>query len=241
MKIRLESMLLGLAIASLTAAAETPAADTVLDKYVQALGGRAAVEKLTSRVAKGTMDNSDDGTTSPIEVYAKAPALYASIRTVPDFGVVATIWNGSSGWTKNPESGIQAMGRTDTAFASRAYDFYREIRLKQLYPTMTVSGPVEIAGSAAHIIEATTADGKSEKLYFDATNGLLVRWDYERITFEDGIIPLEVYFEDYRDVDGVKFPFLMRRQTPDYTLTFKFTDVKHNVAVDDSQFAKPEK
>lgn len=33
----------------------------------------------------------------------------------------------------------------------------------------------------------------------------------------------------------------MRRQTPYYTLTFKFTDVKHNVAVDDAQFAKPEK
>jgi outer membrane lipoprotein-sorting protein len=241
MKIRLDVMVVGLAFASMSVRAETPVAETVLDKYVQALGGRAAVEKLTSRVIKGTMDNSDDGTTSPIEVYAKAPALYASIRTVPDYGVVATIWNGSTGWTKNPESGIQAMGRTDAAYASRAYDFYRDLKLKQLYPTMNVSGPVEIAGSAAHIIEATSADGKSEKLYFDAKNGLLVRWDYERITFEDGIIPFEVYFEDYREVDGVKFPFTMRRQTPDYTLTFKFSDVKHNVPVDDAQFAKPEK
>jgi zinc protease len=241
MKIRLDVMVLGLAFAGLAVRAETPAAETVLDKYVQALGGRAAVEKLTSRVIKGTMDNSDDGTTSPIEVYAKAPSLYASIRTVPDYGVVATVWNGSNGWTKNPDSGIQAMGRTDAAYASRAYDFYRDLKLKQLYPAMTISGPVEIAGSAAHIIEATTADGKSEKLYFDAQNGLLVRWDYERITFEDGIIPFEVYFEDYREVDGVKFPFTMRRQTPDYTLTFKFTDVKHNVPVDDAQFAKPEK
>ena len=241
MKIRLSVMLLGLAVGGVAARAETPSADTVLDKYVQAIGGRAAVEKLTSRVMKGTMDNSDDGTTSPVEVYAKAPAQYASIRTVPDYGVVATVWNGTTGWTKNPESGIQAMGRTDAAYARRAYDFYRDIKLKELYPAMTVSGPVTIAGSAAHMIEATTADGKVEKLYFDAQNGLLVRWDYERITFEDGIIPLEVYFEDYREVEGVKLPFTMRRQTPDYTLTFKFTDVKHNVAVDDAQFAKPEK
>ena len=78
MKTRLNLMLLGLAV---VLHAQTPSVETVLDKYVQAVGGRAAVEKLTSRVMKGTMDNSDDGTTSPIEVYAKAPALYASIRT----------------------------------------------------------------------------------------------------------------------------------------------------------------
>ncbi len=238
MKTRLNLMLLGLIVAL---HAQTPGAETVINKYVQAIGGRAAVEKLTSRVMKGTMDNSDDGTTSPIEVYAKAPAWYASIRTVPDYGVVATIWNGATGWTKNPESGVQTMGRTDAAYASRAYDFYRDIKLKEFYPAMTVGGPVEIAGSAAHIIDTTTADGKTEKLYFNAQSGLLVRWDYERVTFEDGIIPFEVYFEDYREIDGVKLPFTMRRQTPDYTLTFKFTDVKHNVAVDDAQFTKPEK
>ncbi len=241
MKTRFNFLVLGMALAVMAGSAQTPTVDTVIEKYVQAIGGRTAVEKLASRVMKGTMDNSDDGTTSPVDVYAKAPALYSSIRTVPDYGVVATVWTGSGGWTKNPESGVQAMGQTDAAFARRAYDFYRDIKLKDLYPTMTAGGPVTIAGSEAYLIQATTADGKEEKLYFDAQNGLLVRWDYERITFEDGIIPFEVYFEDYRDVDGVKLPFTTRRQTPDYTLTFKFTDVKHNVAVDDAQFAKPEK
>jgi len=241
MKARINFLVLGMALAGVAGSAQTPTVDTVIEKYVQAIGGKAAIEKLTSRVMKGTMDNSDDGTTSPVEVYAKAPAWYASIRTVPDYGVVATVWTGSSGWTKNPESGVQAIGQTDAAFARRAYDFYREIKLKDLYTAMTASGPVTIVGSEAYLIQATTADGKEEKLYFDAQNGLLVRWDYERITFEDGIIPFEVYFDDYREVDGVKLPFTVRRQTPDYTLTFKFTDVKHNNAVDDAQFAKPEK
>src|SRR2546428_10368112 len=34
---------------------------SIIEKYVQAVGGRAAIEKVTSRVMKGTLDNSDDG------------------------------------------------------------------------------------------------------------------------------------------------------------------------------------
>ena len=50
----------------------------------------------------------------------------------------------------------------------------------------------------------TTANGATEKLYFDAESGLLVRRDFERVTVDDGIVLYEVDYEDYKDVDGLK-------------------------------------
>lgn len=54
-------------------------------------------------------------------------------------------------------------------------------------------------------------------------------------------IPEQTDFEDYRDLDGVKLPFIIRRSTivtyDSWTRTF--TEIKRNVAVDDALFAPP--
>src|ERR1700726_2304968 len=48
-----------------------PTADQLLDKYVQAVGGASAIDKVTSRVMKGAIDF--DGKSVPIEIYSKDP------------------------------------------------------------------------------------------------------------------------------------------------------------------------
>ena len=46
-------------------------------------------------------------------------------------------------------------------------------------------------------------------------------------------------FGDFRDVDGVKVPFLVRSINSAQTVTGILTDVKHNVEVDETGFRKP--
>src|SRR5258707_15749863 len=50
-------------------------ADEVLAGYVTALGGRSALEKITSRIAKGSFEVSGIAMSGPVETYAKAPNL----------------------------------------------------------------------------------------------------------------------------------------------------------------------
>jgi hypothetical protein len=221
--------------------AEAPSVDQILDRYVQSVGGKEAIQKVTSRAMKGTLDNSDDGTTSPAEIFAKAPNKYLEVVSLGDAGKSQQCWNGAAGWGRDPDSGLHDMDKSDQIAAVRDYDFYREIRLKELYPKMALSGKMKVDDRDAYIVEATPAEGAAEKLYFDAESGLLVRRDFERITIDDGIVMYEVDYEDYKDVDGLKLPSTIRRKTPDYTLTYRFTEIKHNVAIDDAQFNKPEK
>jgi hypothetical protein len=93
----------------------------------------------------------------------------------------------------------------------------------------------------AYIVEASTADGATEKLYFDVESGLLVRRDFERVTIDDGIVLFEMDYDDYKDVDGLKLPSTIRRKTPDYALTYRFSEIQLNVPIDDAKFNKPEK
>jgi outer membrane lipoprotein-sorting protein len=229
---------------ALAAAAPMPAqngVDQILERYAQALGGQAAYEKVTTRTMKGTVEIPDDNVTGTALIVAKAPGSFRLTMDIPGYGVVETVVDGGNGWEKNPDSGTHAMSKADLAAAQRDRLFYREVRLKELYPAMTAVGADKLEGRAVYVVEATPAGGPAEKLYFDAGSGLLVKRDFERVTLEDGIVQYEILLRDYRDVDGVKLPFTIEQRAPDNTMIFKFAEIKNNVAVADAAFAKPEK
>jgi hypothetical protein len=91
------------------------------------------------------------------------------------------------------------------------------------------------------VLDGMTTDGKRMRLSFDGATGLLVR----RVTFTTsmvGLIPDQVDFEDYREIDGVKFPFTARASTIEVgnpISTRTFGEIKVNAAVDDSKFKMP--
>jgi hypothetical protein len=52
-------------------------------------------------------------------------------------------------------------------------------------------------------------------------------------------MPVQIDYADYRDVDGVKTPFRWTLSRPNGRFTIQLNEVKANVPVDDSKFAKP--
>jgi hypothetical protein len=92
-----------------------------------------------------------------------------------------------------------------------------------------------VRDSDAYVIQATPADGPVEKLFFDVRTGLLVR----RYTESDtplGKLPLQMDFEDYREVDGIKQPFLIHWSMPGRVWGRKIDEIKQNVPLADAKF-----
>jgi hypothetical protein len=224
---------------SVTKATEQlPTVDQVLDKYVQALGGKAAVERLTSTSMKGTLDVPSFNLSGTAEAYAKAPGKYVSIIDVAQYGVVAHGYDGKAGWSNEPQAGLRDLAGGELAQLNRQGDLHKSIKLKELYPKMAVKEKGKVGDREAYIIEATPSEGGMEKLYFDTQTGLLVRQDVDSET-PQGKQAIEIYSDDYKEVDGVKLPFGVHEVTPEYSFTIKWTEIKTNVAVDDAKFSKP--
>jgi hypothetical protein len=78
----------------------------------------------------------------------------------------------------------------------------------------------------------------SETLIFDPVTGLLLRRAIVTKT-PVGNLGEQVDYSDYRDVAGVKLPFLVMRKTWEANDTFKIVDVKPNAQIADARFAKP--
>lgn len=218
--------------------AAAPTVDEILARFVKATGGKEAIEKVTSRTAKGAFEIEAMSLSGTIEMYTKAPNKSAMVIELPGLGKIYGVFDGAKGYSTDPMSGIRELSGTELAAMKRQSDFYRDLNLKQHYPTITLKGKEKVGAAEAYVLEATPAEGAPEKWYFDAATGLLIRQDGEEDS-PQGKMTYEAYMEDYRDVDGIKTPFAIRRVTPAFAMSIKLTEIKQNVTIDDTKFNKP--
>jgi len=214
--------------------------DQILDKYIQAVGGQAAIEKLTTRVMKGEYSVPGKGYKRPVEVYQKAPDKYVTIIH-SDEKNVGNGFDGKIGWDFDYSGqGLRELSGGLLAEFNRRSDIHRELHLNVAYTKLTLKGKEKFANREAYVIEAMPAVGNLKKLYFDTRSLLLLRID--TLNPNSGEPPLnELYYENYRMVDDVRLPFTIRNVTPSQNSmnVFAFEEIKHNISVDDAIFRKP--
>jgi hypothetical protein len=218
--------------------AGTPAADQVLEKYVQALGGRDAIMKLTTLTMKGSISNPSTGETGTVEIFMKSPNKRLALTNIYAEGLDERGYNGTAGWYLDPDEGPKDLSGDDLAAIKSQAEFYRDLKFNAVYPQLSSAGREMIGGRPANVLASARPDGTTEKFYFDADSGLLVRDDAPYVT-DDGKSVVENVFEDYRDVDGVKRPYTIRQTSPDFDYVIKFTEIRSNAPIEDSKFEKP--
>lgn len=215
--------------------APLPTVDQVLDKYAQAIGGREALAKLTTRMMKGSRVGAD-GVLVPEEVYQKAPDKVLIVTVYPNI-TFRVGFNGLLGWARDSAGGSE-IGKEMLAELGREAKFYKDINLRELYSQMTIVGKATVGDRKAYVIEATPPTGGPEKLFFDIQTGLLIRRYMESKTVL-GPSPFQTDYEDYQEVDGVKLPFTIRWSIPGRVWGRKITEVKHNLPIEDAKFNPP--
>lgn len=219
--------------ASPTAEAPLPTVKEILDRYVQAVGGAEMLAKVTTRFTKGSRIGAD-GVLVPEEVYQKAPDKLLTITSYPN-AVFSNGYNGTTAWGHSSRDGATPLPSQIAEQLKRESVFYKELKLSELYSSLTVVGRVAIDNAEAYVVAATPANGTPEKLFFDTRTGFLVR----RYTESDtalGKLPLQMDLKDYRAVDGIKQPFMIEWSMPGRIWGRKVDEVKQNVAVDDAKF-----
>jgi hypothetical protein len=216
-----------------------PGTDAIFARYQKAIGSPEDLRKITSRVSRGTFELTVAGISASLEVYEKAPNKTLTVIELPGFGTILQGYNGSIAFEQQPQSGLRELSGKELAKAKRSSDFYDDLNLKAQYTKLTLTGVETVGANQAYRIEALTPEGDIEKLYFDKQTFLLVRKDESSVT-PQGVFPVQIYIEDYREIDGIKIPFASRISNPSIgNIVIKLTEVKHNVAIEDSKFDKP--
>lgn len=212
-----------------------PTADQLLDKFVQASGGSAAIDKITSRVMKGTIDFG--GKSLPIDIYCKAPDKRISLTHMPG-GDNVTAFNGREGWLGTPGRPLREMHGSDLDGAAMDADLHLPAHLKEMFKETHLDGTEKVGDRDAYVVTGKR-DGKAPViLYFDKDSGELLRL----VRYADtalGLLPTQIDYADYRDANGVKVPYRWTLARPSGRFTIQVSELQQNVPVDDAKFVKP--
>jgi photosynthetic reaction center cytochrome c subunit len=214
--------------------AALPAAEQLLDKYLAAVGGAPALQKITSRVAKGTATFA--GQSVPVDVYAKAPDKRLSVMHLKT-GDSLTAFDGHQGWLAVPNR-THIMSAAENDAAGIDADFYFPISVKMRYEKFRVEPGEKIDGHDTYLVVGRKEGAPPLRLYFDTQSGLLVRLvRYAETPL--GRNPTQIDYADYRAVDGIKVPYRWTLARPGNRFTIQVQDLQQNVNVDDAKFVPP--
>jgi hypothetical protein len=219
----------------------TLTANEIFGKYIQALGGQALIDKLSTRVTEATEVNGD-GTISAVRTFAKLPDKFLSITSAnpPGKGIYTQGFANEIAWSRVNNGRVAAVTGVDLAQLTRDAEFVKGIsHFRKEFIQLRVVGATTVNGHKRYFVEGRNAADFVETLSFDAATGLLTG-RYGEIRTALGPIPFQAEYLDYRKVDGVLLPFTVEWSMPGNTWRDRVTKIKHNVPLRDDEFVKPQ-
>ncbi len=221
-----------------------PSADSILDKYVEAMGGAQKLSEVTSFVATGkSVFYGGFGGAGQVRIFAKAPDRRTTIiefKDAPGRGDSTRTFDGTTGWMKTPMSVLGEYrlsgAESDGARLDALMSFPGQI--KRNFTKLRVGPPSTVHNKPVNVIQGEGPRGLVATLFFDRQSGLLLR--YIRYSASPiGRMPTQVDYDDYRDVGGIKMPFKWTFAWLDGRDEIELTDVQKNVSIDDARFGRP--
>lgn len=211
-----------------------PSIDRIWTSYVNAVGQLDAPARGTGTIMSG-WDDRPEGRYGSVEIAIAADRYHVALTTPA--GTIRQGLDGDVAWSATNDQ-VQRLSGDDVTRLRRIAMRYRPV--KDRPANLQVIGLESLTGRDAYVTRATLNPATTLTLYFDAVTGLLRR---EITTTETLLLPLEdqVDYEDYRNVNGVQFPFLIRTTDgASYDLVTKtFLQIRRNVPVDDALFRPP--
>ena len=213
-------------------------AEQVLEKSIEASGGRKAIERITSTVGKGTLEVPSQAVTAPFEYFAKAPDKRLIVVKVEGWGELRRGCDGQTAWEDHPTNGFRVTEGEEREETLRDCVFNGELKWREQYPKVELAGKEKIGEREAYKVVMTTASGKPITRHYDADTFLLLSQLTTRNTAQ-GTIEVRAEFSDYREVDGIKGPSVIKEITAGQEVIIRILEIKNNVAIEDARFAKP--
>ncbi|MDX9694713.1 MAG: pitrilysin family protein [Bacteroidales bacterium] len=181
-------------------------AEEVIAKYIDALGGKENLEKIESFVKKA--NTSMSGMTINLVTYKKAPNKFAMEMYMNKNMMQKQSFNGEKGKIKGFQGEKEITGE-DLEELKISAVFNQELKYNELGIKLSLDGVEKIEGEDAFKVIVLMPNGKKTIDFYSLATGLKIQ-SRETIVTPQGEFVQTQSFSDYREVNGIKFPFLIK-------------------------------
>ncbi len=200
-------------------------AQSIINNYFKAIGGKDAVEKVKSVTLSGDMNTM--GQTMAIEMKKMTPNKTLTEVSHPQMGVIMKqVFNGKSGYAAQMGQQKQ-MTEQEVAEAKTKNVLFEELSLDM--SKITLESMTSIKGEDAYKLKVV-GTGEPEFRFYDVKTGYLVKTETSKKVQGQSISIVQEY-GNYTPSKGIQFPFSMTiKQGPQtYGMIFKAAKVNENV------------
>ena len=207
-------------------------AQNVIEAYVAAIGGAAklkAVKDVTMNMSANIQ-----GMTIEAVNKQKAPDMFYSALSMGGNVMQKQVFDGTRGRISAMGQSQEITGDDLTELKLQAA-LFPELRYAELGYTLELAGIEQIDGQDAYRVRFTSPTGSVRNEFFSLETGLRISSQVNQET-PMGSMTMVTNFSDYREVNGVMYPFSIKQQVGPQMLDMKVNSIEVNTGLSDNDF-----
>lgn len=222
---------------TVTAPAGTTA-ETVMKKYIAAIGGEQVIMKIKDikTVSKGTISMGPQSLEITITEMKKAPGSMKSLVEGGGMTLQKEVFNGSKGYSEGMGAPKTEMDANDIAEKLESADIQADLHPEKYGIKRTLRGMEKLDGNDVYVLDVVNGKGDKTVEYYDVKSGLLVR-SAETQESPQGAVTIITDYSDYRAVEGgYKVPYVIKQSAGPQVITATVQSVEINKNIPDTEF-----
>lgn len=222
-------------------AEDLPKAETILDRYIEVTGGKAAYEKIHNELSKGIMDFVGKGIQGPITSFGAEPNMAYTIAELEGVGKIEEGTDGQVFWERSVLTGPRIRTGDEREEVLRASVFNSHLNWRKLYASAETTGSEMVGDEDCYKVVLTPKTGKPVSESYSKKTGLLMKTSSVHAT-QMGEIPADGFFKDYREVpgSGIKMAFTHTNTFAGQEIAVHLTSIEFNVTLAKDRFDLPD-
>ena len=216
---------------SVDASTNTAYAKEILTKYFAAIGGEEQIRSVNDRITD--MKGIVQGVETEIMIYQKAPNKLCQKFLVGEVEQ-KIIFDGVKGVKLIGETSQEITGNE---LVKLSFDAIVNLILdpESYNVKLQYKGLENIEGRDSYTILLTLPNGTEWFQYYDMETGLKIR-DSKDIITPQGKYQQITEFNDYRTIDGIRYPFKIKQYLGNQILDFTIESIQVNTGIPDEIF-----
>jgi len=216
--------------------------DEIIKKAIDARGGIDKIKAVQSERITGRVSFSQ-GLEGALLLELQRPHELHSEITIEGQKVLRVYDGKSAGWSVNPfteNKDVVEMSADELKEMPEESDLDGPLVDYKNKGQVELVGKEDLDGKPVYHLKVTSKSGEVRSYLIDASTFLTTKWKGTRRIGNEPL-PWESVLSDYRDVQGLKFPFKIDQGSPgtEYKQTLTIDKVEINPKIDESHSAKP--
>ena len=214
-----------------------PSAQTILDRYLQAIGGREALKKISSIHVTGTMSVPANGISGPFELFVARPNKNLQKATLAGIGEMLRGFDGKHAWSTDPVTGPQLATGKELEQRTLDADFEANLNVATRYTAMKTLEKTMFDGRECYKVSLTRKDGVEDIEFYDVSTGLKAG----SITAREssmGKITGTATFSEYKKFGAIQQPTVVKQSAMGAEFIMTINSIEYD-AVDPAVFELP--